>query len=118
MKLRIVISWVPVALAGSVLLLFAVHLTQAFIYFGHIPQYLIDTDPFHSQNLFLPDIGIPVYLLAIPGLLLWPVALFLPWTRYCGSHPVRFYSAVLLTAILLILLLWIDVTGFISWYLD
>jgi hypothetical protein len=98
------------------LVYFLTDVVRAVAYFGHVPQYLVDTDPYTQS--FWTDIGMVIYLLSPIILIVWGVFLCLPRIRYKGRHPVPYYLFAVITAGLCWLFLWHDATGYITWYID
>jgi len=119
MKIKESIPWICVSVLSLSLVVFALDLLAAYRSFGHVPQYLVDTDPFHSEvTWFLPD-GILIFYLLSPIVLMISALLVLnPWTRYKGKHALLFYLLAISVGVLHYLLLWQDVTGFVTWCID
>ena len=93
MKITASIPWICISVLGLSLVVFGLDLLNACQAFGHIPQYLVDTDPFHTEiTWFLPD-GILIFYLISPIILIISALLVVnPWTRYKGKHVILFYS--------------------------
>jgi len=119
MKIRKSIPWICVSVLGLSLAVFGVDLLNAYQSFGHIPQYLIDTDPFHAEiTWFLPDGTLVLYLISPVILIISALLLATPWTGYKGRKILLFYTFAIAVGVAHYLLLWKDVTGFVTWCTD
>jgi hypothetical protein len=119
MASRNTVSWIiasfPLLCVGYMFL----EISEAAFHFGHLPQYMVDPDPFHkSWESIFSDAGFLIYFLLPLFLLLALPLLVLPKFRYLGKHRLIFCLLVAVSVIATWLFTIRDVTGFIGWRLD
>ena len=119
MKIKESIPWICILVLSLSVAVFTLDLLTAYRSFGHVPQYLVDTDPFHAEVTWLLPVGVLILYLLSPIILIISALLVLnPWTRYKGKYTLLFYLITISIGILHYLLLWQDVTGFVTWSID
>ena len=119
MKIKQTIPWICVLVLFLTLVLFGIDILKAYQGFGHIPQYLQDADPFHTDVQFwFPNLTFTLYLLSPVILIVSVILLANPWTFYRGKHRVVFHISAIIISLSHYLLFWQDVTGFVNWCVD
>jgi hypothetical protein len=110
-----VIASLPLLCVGYMFL----EIAEAVFHFGHLPQYMVDPDPFHTnwESIF-PEAGFLIYFLLPLFLVLVLPLIAMPRLRYSGKHRVIFYLLVTGSVIATWLFTIRDVSGFIGWRLD
>lgn len=118
--LRRLLPWVFLTLPLWSVGYLLIHLAQARAFFGHIPQYLVDRDWFHTEvELFAHAVWPFLYLLADVLFIPWVIiALILILRRTHRGTSVACIILFLLAAASFFSLIFLDHTGFIGWLTD